>query len=317
MNLDKNAYIIIIYEGKEYSLPKDDIEKLGALNYRCEKIAMYFEMPNSVVERELADENSELSYYFRRGQIMCEAREQFKLLDLSATGDIPSGKRLEELRRDKNFEFSKLDIFGSIKDKVKFSALEDFLQSGGSVKLSNNEALYLECLRLIESINYHYGDRKTLALLQKPPYNLSYTKAKDMICEAENLFYTDKNRNKKALRNKRAEMILDAATVVRQNAKTSRDFEIYSDMLAQASKLQELDKEDPQVLPAEVYRKEMRIFMLEPEQVGMLGIDRNEVAAQIDRIAIPETSKMRLRYDAFIEDVVPLKSYLDEQPTKD
>jgi len=239
------------------------------------------------------------------------------LLTSAGGGNVTAGERLEKIRREKNFEFSKLDIFGSIKNEVKFSKLQDFFQSGGEIKLSNNEAIYLECLRFIESVNYHYGDRQTLALLQKSPFNLGYTKAKDMICEAESLFYTDKNRNKKALRNKRAEMIMDAAIVVRQTAKTSRDFEIYSNMITQASKLQELDKADAQVLPPEAYRKEVRIFMLDPEQVGMLGIDRNAVAAQIDSLQLPEMSKRRFRRDANIEDVIPLKEYLSEQPIKD
>jgi hypothetical protein len=138
-----------------------------------------------------------------------------------------------------------------------------------------------------------------------------------MICEAVNLFYTDKNRNKKALRNTRAEMIVDAAIAVRQNAKTSRDFEVYGNMLMQASKLQELDKADAQVLPPGIYRKEVRIYMLEPEKVGMMNIDRNEVAAQIDRLAISETGKNRLRCDALIEDVIPVREYLKEMPVKD
>ncbi len=312
---------IILYEGKsEHKLEKTVIEQLGALDYPAEKIAMYFDIPKPYIENELAREESELVYYLRRGRLMYEAQEQMSLLMSAGGGNVTAGERLEErlekIRREKNFEFSKLDIFGSIKNEVKFSKLKDFFESGGEVNLSNNEALYLEALRLIESFCYHYGDRKTLSLLQKHPFNLSYGKAKEIICESENLFYTNKNRNKQALRNKRAEMLMDMAIVLKETGKAV-DFKIAGELIKEASRLQELDKADAQVLPPEVYRKEARILELEPARVNMQNIDRNEVAAQIDMLKIPETSKMRLRYDAMIEDIVPLKEYLNEQPAKD
>ena len=170
---NSSADFIILYEGKtEHKLEKTVIEQLGALDYSTEKIAMYFNIPKPYIATELAKEDSELNYYLKRGRLMYEAKEQMSLLTSAGGGNVTAGERLEKIRREKNFEFSKLDIFGSIKNEVQFGKLQDFFQSGGSGKLSNNEALYLECLRFIESVNYHYGDRKTLELLQKPPFNL-------------------------------------------------------------------------------------------------------------------------------------------------
>jgi len=318
MNLDANASCITIYDGNTgHKLPKDDIEKIGAIGWTAKEIAIFFEIPKECIEIELAKPDSELDYYLRRGFLKSDFEEKSNLLQSAKTGNVTAGERFDKLRREKNFEFSKLDIFGTIKDEAKFNKLQDFLTSGGTVDLSNNEALYLDALRQIESLLYHYGTRKTISLLTKKPFNLGHTKARDMCDEAVNLFYSSKNKNKKALRNKRAEMLEEMAIILKQNGKTAKDFEVAGDLIVQASKLQELDKADAQILPPEVYRKEMRIYMINPEQVGMLGIDRNEVAAQIDRLAITESSKIRLRRDALIEDVIPLNEYFDEQPTRD
>lgn len=318
MSSEKNASLITLYDGDlAFDIKKDDIEMLGALCYSIEDISMFFEISISIINRELSDPESEFSYYLKRGKLMYDAKEQMALLSSAAGGNTVASERLEKLRRNKGFEITKDDVFGSFKDEVKLDKLMDYIESGSIGDLSNNEALYVDALRLVESMERGYGKRKTVQFLQGKPFNLNYMKARDMIDEATSLFFSSKKIDKQALRNKRADMLEDMAYLVRKTAKTSKDFEIAGNLLIQASKLQELDKADPVKIPAECFRKEARVYMLDPTKVGMEGINRNEVAAQIDNLKITEAGKRKLRLDANIEDVLPIEQMLDDIPQKD
>ncbi|MDR0874224.1 MAG: hypothetical protein LBN27_12290 [Prevotellaceae bacterium] len=314
---DAKTSFIIIYEGKcERKLDTESIEQLGALRYTVEEIAMYFDIDKKYIQIVLDDKDSEFSYYFRRGQLIYAAREQMNLLTSASGGNTTAGERLDKIHRDKNFEISKLDIFGAIDKRDTFLKLQDFLTGGASAELSNNEALYLETLRLIDSFSRNYGSRNTLKLLQKKPFELSYARARSLMDEATNLFYADKNINRKALRNKYAEMLEEMAITCRRIAKSSKDFEVAGNLTVQAAKLRGLDKEDVQPLERDTYRKQVLVLTLEPKQVGLGDTDRNQLAAQIDALPLPEMNKRRFRYDTLIEDV-PFKEYLNEQPQKD
>lgn len=318
MTSEENILLLTIFDGKkDIQINKDDIEQLGALRYTPQEVAQYFDIPLEIVEQELNRKDSQLDYYLQRGKLVFDTKEQMQLLNGASSGNTTASERLEKIRRNKDFEISKTDIFGSFRSEVKFNKLSEYLLSGGTIDLSNEEALYLDALRLIDSLERQYGRRKTIHFLQKKPFNLSYNKAREMMDEATNIFYGNKNIEKKALRFKYAEMLEEMAILAKQNAKTNRDLEVAGELIAKAAKMQELDKEDLPVLPREVYQPAVRIFTLDPERVGIPGINRNELAAQIEELNISELTKKRLRYDAMIDDVLPLTEMLDEQPSKD
>jgi hypothetical protein len=113
-----------------------------------------------------------------------------------------------------------------------------------------------------------------------------------------NLFYTDRGVEKKAMRNLFAEELSEAARIVRDNAKSSKDWEVFGDLKMKAAKLLELDKEDPDKLPHEVYQKPVRVYSLDPTSVGLPETNRQEIAKQIEALEVPERDKRRLLQDA-------------------
>ena len=159
-----------------------------------------------------------------------------------------------------------------------------------------------------------YGRRNTVEFFVKT-YGLKHARASEMYDEAINLFYSDRNVDKKALRIKKAEFLEDLARAAFANAETAKDIEVASNIEMKAAKLRGLDQPDPEKLPAEAFRRPVRVFSLDPSDVGLPMLNRNTIAKQIDALEIPEADKSRLRKDARIEPV-QLEQYLDELETE-
>lgn len=279
------------------------LESLAALGYEPADMALIFKLDETQFCKAAADPASNINFHIRRGKLMSVAKEEMAILEKTEKGDITASQQLSKIRRNRGFEISKQDIFGSFDDKKAYQKLEDFIESGSKADLSSEEAIYLEALTMMHSMDRKYGRRKTVAFFTKAPFNLAYSRASEMYDEAVNLFYSDRKIEKKALRYKKAELLEELARMGLQMVNSVRDLEVIGNLQMQAAKLQELDKPDAEKLPSELYRKQYRVFSLDPEKVGIPGINRQQLADQIDSLEIPEADKLRIRQDARLEDV--------------
>jgi hypothetical protein len=277
-----------------------ELERLSALGFTHEEMAKYFDVDKRIFIEKAVDVNSEVYYHIERGKLVSLAKEQMALLEGAEKGNITAGQQLRNIRRDRGWETSKLDIFGGFEDKRLIENIQEYIQSGSINKISKEEAIYIDALTLFNSMGRKYGRRNTIAFFTRPPFGLKYARASEMYDEAINLFNLDRSVEKKALRNKFAENIEEAARIVRDNAATSRDWEVYGDLMMKAAKLLELDKEEPPKLPAEAYQKPIMVYSLETDKIGLPNINRQLVASQIEELEIPERDKNRLKQDAMI-----------------
>lgn len=294
----------------------EELEKLSALGYEPADIAVIFQLDEAQFCKAAADPASKINFHIRRGKLVSVAKEQMAILTATETGNIMAAQQLEKIRRNRGFEISKLDIFGGFDDKKAFQMLEDFIESGCSSDLSADEQIYLEALTMMHSMDRKYGRRKTVAFFTQPPFNLKHSRASEMYDEAINLFYSDRNIEKKALRYKKAELLEELAQMGLKMVNTVRDLEVIGNLQMQAAKLQELDKPDPVKQPTELFRKQWRVFSLAPEDVGIPGINRQQLADQIDQLDIPEADKLRVRQDAMI-DQLTIEDNLNELTQED
>ncbi|MBC7382822.1 MAG: hypothetical protein H7296_07470 [Bacteroidia bacterium] len=289
----------------------DELERLSALGYTYADMALYFNFDEKIFIANAEFKESTINRHIRRGAMMSIAREQQAILTAAEGGNITASQELGKIRRDRGFEISKLDVFGGFQKVRDFEKLQNYIDGGCKDDLSNEESIWIEALSLMNSMDRKHGRRTTIAFFTKAPFNLTYSRASDMYDESQNLFYIDRNVEKKALRNKKAEQIEEAAAVVLQTAKNSKDFEVYGNLQMQAAKLRELDKVDPEPINTELYLKPVRMFSLDPTQVGIPSINRSELNAQIEALEIPEKDKTRLRQDAMIEQII-LEDKLNE-----
>ncbi|NQD71983.1 hypothetical protein HP439_14750 [Sphingobacterium shayense] len=280
----------------------DKLEILSALDFSYEQIAIYFNINKTLFKQISSDPNSFLSEKLEAGKIKQDADERLALYDLARGGDVPAQKQIHEIKRTRAFKISKMDIFGSFENKKVLESLNDYLQSGATMDISVEEQLYIDTLIFMRDMDNQYGRRATVDFFVKN-YKLKHQRASEMYDEAVNLFYGNRNINKKALRHKYAERLENAANVVAANAESSRDWEVYGNLMKQAATMQELDKPDIEKLPKEIYLPTTKVYTLDPNLVGLPSINRNELAAEIDALDQPESVKSSLRQDAMIDQI--------------
>ena len=181
-----------------------------------------------------------------------------------------------------------------------FDRLQDYLASGCTMELTDDEMDYYNALYALIGIQRKYGKDNAISFLMHDPFQVKRAKAREMYNEAINLFFADDSVENNAHRNMMYDNLQKAAQVVLMNAHSSKDMEVYGNLMVQAAKIKQLDKPDPQKRK-EVNEKPIKIYMLD---------------TQADSIPdIPEREKVRLKRDAQVIDV-DIIEMLDDQETK-
>lgn len=193
--------------------------------------------------------------------------------------------------------------------------LQDYIQSGSTLELTDEEQRYMDILYLLNSLRRKYGRENAIAFIQHPPYSISYRQSRQMYDEAINLFYLDDGIDKQAHRNMLYEQLLAAAAVVLKTAKGSKDMEVYGDLITKARNMKGLDQADTPQVPEALYNKPYKIYSINPEMISLPKVSRIELAERIDNMEIPEREKRRVRQEAGVEDVHFI-TLLDEQEEK-
>ena len=281
---------------------QEKIRVLAGLNYTPREIADYFKVDREQFIAEASDAGSIVRQLIEQGQIRVAADISLKLYANAKDGDVPSIQQLGRIRREKAFQVSKLDLFGGFEDKEIYEKLNEYISSGCSASLSRDEQTFFELLSTINSLDRKFGKRNTVRLLVAQ-YGMTYAKAVDLYEQADALFYSNRNSDREALRNKYADMLYDWAVQVADTAQSAKDFEIAGDLMMKSRAARGLDREDIQKLPAAMYLRPIRVFSLTPEISGLPRVNRQQLAQHIAALQIPERERRRVRNDAFIEDV--------------
>jgi hypothetical protein len=139
-----------------------------------------------------------------------------------------------------------------------------------------------------------------------------------MYDEAVNLFFGDVKIENYAHRNMLVDNLTKMALVVAQNIRSSKDAEVYGNLIVQAWKIKQLDRVDPPKLE-EIKEKPIKIYSLNATAVGLPPVDRQKLSEQIEAIEdIPERERVRLRRDAKVVDIDIVDMIDDtENKTKD
>ncbi|MEG2063520.1 MAG: hypothetical protein RRY23_00115 [Alistipes sp.] len=279
-----------------------ELQRFGALEWNPRDIAISMGFGIDQFSAEYKDPDSIVSLAITRGRLHALATISTRVLDNAELGDLPSILHLEKIRREKSFQTSKLDIFGGFDDQKSFERVSEYIATGRTSELTNNEKLFIDMLSIINSLDRQFGKRATIKLLTQQ-FGYSYDRAVDYYDQADQLFYSTRNTTKQAMRNKYAEMLDNLAHAARAAAQTPKDYEAVSEIIAKAAKIRKLDEPEIQKLPAAMYLRQIRMFSLTPEVLGLPPVNRQEVNDQIQQLHIPEIEKRRLRQEALIEDV--------------
>ena len=293
----------------------DDLSSLAALGWTDAELARFLD----ITERQLADiladptptDNPNIRDAIKRGQLEKRAKIELAVVRGAMEGDSGSIDQFRDIVRDKSFSISKLDLFGGAEKEGAFKRIQEYIASGSKGDLSDKERVYIDLLTLVYSLDGQYGKRRTVRFLTSEPFGLPYQRAADIYSEAMELFYCNRKVSKDALRNKMADQFDTLYVAARDAAKTSKDYAVAADILANKARALQLDKDDPAKLPAEIYQPMFRLLSATPESIGLPAANRDELERQIDTVVAPEAVKRRLRTDAGITDLDIVK-YLED-----
>lgn len=290
---------------------REELVQLGALRWSEEKIAAVFGWDRKALKAETDNPESEISRLLLRGEMEADFKLESRMMNDAQSGNLAAAKQFNELMRDRSFRMSKLDLFGGAEKGDLFDVIQKYLDEGCIGELSSREQMYLEMLQIIYSFNNKMGDRRTLRLLTRPPYKMEYSRARDMMAEAVELFNGGRRATKEAMRYHAAETYDNLYHLILDTAKTPQEIALASSMLDKKVKLLRLNEPDPTVLPPEQYMKTFRVLSLTTECLGLPSVNRDEVAAQIDALEIPEADKKRIRMEAGVVDMDIVKMLED------
>lgn len=93
-------------------ITEKELEQLGAIGYKVEQLAMYFNVPKAEFMFYYSLADSPLRYYYERGKLMQQAKEGFNMADAAASGDnATQAQRFDKLRRAVKFQNEVNEIF--------------------------------------------------------------------------------------------------------------------------------------------------------------------------------------------------------------
>lgn len=274
----------------------DRVANLAALGWPDSEIFISEGIDEKAVPEDVRDA-------IEHGRLKKRADIEIAVAKAAATGTPEAVKQFNEVVRDKSFSLSKLDLFGGPEDQGAFERIQNYISSGSKGDLSQKEQVYIDLLTMVYSLDGQWGKRRTIKFLTSKPFSFSYEQASNMYAEAVEMFFANRKVSKEAMRAKMADQYDTLYSLAMQNARTTKDFEIAAGILSSKAKVLQLDKDDPEQLPAENYRKQFRVLSLSPEVIGLPRANRDELARQIDGIVAPDAVKKRLRVDAGIDDL--------------
>lgn len=292
----------------------DDLSSLAALGWTDAELAGFLDITERQLAAILADptptDDPNIRDAIKRGQLEKRAKIELAVVRGAMEGDSGSIDQFRDIVRDKSFSISKLDLFGGAEKEGAFERIQEYIASGSKGDLSDKERVYIDLLTLVYSLDGQYGKRRTVRFLTSEPFGLPYQRAADIYSEAMELFYCNRKVSKDALRNKMADQFDTLYVAARDAAKTSKDYAVAADILANKARALQLDRDDLAKLPAEVYQPMFRLLSATPESIGLPAANRDELERQIDTVVAPESVKRRLRTDAGITDLDIVK-YLE------
>ena len=79
---------------------KLELERLAALGYRIEQMAMYFDFPVDIFRQLAADDTSEVAYHIKRGKLTIKVNADAELLKLVEKGNITAIQQLQKREKE-------------------------------------------------------------------------------------------------------------------------------------------------------------------------------------------------------------------------
>lgn len=183
--------------------------------------------------------------------------------------------------------------------KVDYELLQQVVSSGKSKALSPELNAYLDILDVARSMYAKYQSKRAIInTLMAPVYGYSRYDANLIFNDAMNFFYVNNDIKKQAWKNFYADRCDELALL----AIEKDEFENARRLIKDAATYRGLFDEDKDELPADMFRRSLVIYTMDPQDVGIQRESRSKLAQFIDSLdEITEEEKSKLKRDAMVE----------------
>ncbi len=199
-------------------------------------------------------------------------------------------------------------------EDLSLSDIYDFLEFGNMNNAPAHIVEYIQVLDKIRAMSLRidqFGSKEAILKHLVAIEKYSRYKANKLYEEALEYFYSDSTISKQAWKYIIAEKMMMNINFAEQIKESVQDSEKIQGMYLKLRDVLELDKEDKEELPQELFRKPVKLFTVDTELLGLPKVDRNRLAEMIEAIPeLTEKEKLRIKSEAL---VIDLKAFPDEQ----
>lgn len=183
--------------------------------------------------------------------------------------------------------------------KVDYGLLQQAVSAGKSNALSPELNQYLDILEVARSMYSKYESKRAIInTLIAPTFGYSRYSANIIFQDAMNFFYSNNEIKKEAWRNFYADRCDELALL----AIEKDQFEDARRLMKDASLYRGLFEEGKEEMSADMYKRSLTIYTMDPEDVGVVRENRLKLAQFIDALDdITEDEKGQLKRDALVD----------------
>lgn len=199
-------------------------------------------------------------------------------------------------------------------DDLTLSDIYEFLETGD---INNAPPEFVEYIQVLDEIRGMtlridvFGSKEAIIKHLIAFKGYSRYKANKLYEESIEYFYADSKISKAAWRNLIAQRMLQNINFAEQIKESVVDAEKIQNMYLKLRRVLELDKEDKDELPEELFSRPVKIYTVDTEMLGLPKVNRHQLAEMIDSFPeLTEKEKLRIKQEAL---VMPLKAFPDEQ----
>ena len=173
-----------------------------------------------------------------------------------------------------------------IKD-IDLDHIYEFMEGGISKEMPQDVADYLEMMDKVRGMRLRidkWASKDAIVSHLIKIDGLSYYLANKLYNQAVEFFYCDSSISKAAWRNVYAEQMEKVISFAIAMMKDATDAAKVGRMILDMAKIRQLDQLDIEELPQELFDRPFKLYTINPEDLGLPGINRHKLAQFIDNL---------------------------------
>jgi hypothetical protein len=277
----------------------EDLEKLAAIAFAPEKIAMYFGISETVFMEEFNKADSKIRFHFEKGVLQSVAKINMATLSRAKDGNLTSITQLAKEMQLQKVEISKKRRMYEVENK-NYEKLQNLVEHGQVQGIPTQQLEYFEQLDYIRCLYNKYESKSFIlhAVQLKWP-ELSKYKINKLFSDTLNFFYIDNEVKVEAYQNIYADFMDNMARICFD----INDFETARRCTLDAVKIRGVGSDKKDVIPKEMMDRRPVVYTIKPTDVGIHVESRYKLAEFIDALPINSKEKLNAKRDAKIEDI--------------